>query len=133
MTMKTMPTPPHTFFIPVMGTGFTIDTPIHIAKYGISSVISLVDDVLIEQVRKVHCKKWGEPYEEIKNRDEDARARRITAYLNLVDRLVQKQVEELQASPFQEGSEITRYYEMLPRSEERRVGKECRSRWSPYH
>ena len=23
--------------------------------------------------------------------------------------------------------------EMTPRSEERRVGKECRSRWSPYH
>src|SRR5215204_2742256 len=23
--------------------------------------------------------------------------------------------------------------EALPRSEERRVGKECRSRWSPYH
>src|SRR5258708_27135905 len=23
--------------------------------------------------------------------------------------------------------------EVLPRSEERRVGKECRSRWSPYH
>ena len=23
--------------------------------------------------------------------------------------------------------------EILPRSEERRVGKECRSRWSPYH
>ena len=23
--------------------------------------------------------------------------------------------------------------EPLPRSEERRVGKECRSRWSPYH
>ena len=23
--------------------------------------------------------------------------------------------------------------EELPRSEERRVGKECRSRWSPYH
>src|SRR5438874_9925038 len=22
---------------------------------------------------------------------------------------------------------------MVPRSEERRVGKECRSRWSPYH
>ena len=25
------------------------------------------------------------------------------------------------------------YYEALLRSEERRVGKECRSRWSPYH
>ena len=24
-------------------------------------------------------------------------------------------------------------YRMTPRSEERRVGKECRSRWSPYH
>ena len=23
--------------------------------------------------------------------------------------------------------------EKMPRSEERRVGKECRSRWSPYH
>ena len=25
------------------------------------------------------------------------------------------------------------YQEALKRSEERRVGKECRSRWSPYH
>src|SRR5256885_16007435 len=24
-------------------------------------------------------------------------------------------------------------YLVIPRSEERRVGKECRSRWSPYH
>ena len=24
-------------------------------------------------------------------------------------------------------------YDTLVRSEERRVGKECRSRWSPYH
>src|SRR2546430_7265216 len=26
-----------------------------------------------------------------------------------------------------------KYYESQKRSEERRVGKECRSRWSPYH
>ena len=25
------------------------------------------------------------------------------------------------------------YRQPFPRSEERRVGKECRSRWSPYH
>ena len=25
------------------------------------------------------------------------------------------------------------YYDFYSRSEERRVGKECRSRWSPYH
>ncbi len=106
----------HTFHIPVMGTGFSIDTALRVGKYGISSVISLVDDVFIEQMRKFHCKKAGEPYEEIANGDEDARARRITAYLNLVDRLVQQQVKTLQVSPFEKGSEITRYYEMLPDS-----------------
>ena len=35
-----------------MGTGFTIDTPLNVAKYGISSVVSLVDDLLIEKMRK---------------------------------------------------------------------------------
>ena len=104
----------HSFHIPVMGTGFTIDTPLRVAKYGISSVIPLVDDVLVEQVRKFHCEKHGEPYEEISNRDPDARALRITAYLNLLDRLIRPQVEALQASPFEDGSEITRYFEMLP-------------------
>jgi len=99
-----------------MGTGFSIDTPLRVAKYGISSVISLVDDVLIEQVRKFHCHKAGEPYEEIDGKQEDARAKRITAYLNLVDRLVKRQVDDLRASPFEPGSEITRYFEMLPRS-----------------
>ena len=84
---------PHTFHIPVMGTGFTIDAPLRVAKYGISSVISLVDDVLIEQMRRFHCEQEGEPYEEITNLDKDARARRITAYLNLLDRLVRRQVD----------------------------------------
>ena len=106
----------HTFHIPVMGTGFTIDTPLRVARYGISSAISLVDDVLIEQMRKFYCKKEGEPYEEITCRDEDARALRITAYLNLVDRLVRRQVEDLQSSTFEAGGEITRYFEMLPES-----------------
>ena len=107
---------PHTFHIPVMGTGFTVDAPLRVAKYGISSVISLVDDMLIEQMRRFHCEKEGEPYEEITNLDEDARARRITAYLNLLDRLVGRQVKRLQASPFEPGSEITRYFELLPDS-----------------
>lgn len=106
----------HTFHIPVMGTGFMIDAPLRVAKYGISSAISLVDDVLIEQIRKFHCQGEGEPYEEIDNHTDDTRARRITAYLNLLDRLIQRQVDSLQASSFEPGSEITRYYEMLPES-----------------
>ena len=31
------------------------------------------------------------------------------------------------------GTEPLRAYYVPCRSEERRVGKECRSRWSPYH
>src|SRR5437879_10354843 len=31
------------------------------------------------------------------------------------------------------GLVFTRLEEVIERSEERRVGKECRSRWSPYH
>ena len=104
----------HSFHIPVMGTGFTIDTPLKVARYGISSSISLVDDVLIEQVRKFYCQQENEPYEEITNSSEDSRARRITAYLNLVNRLVQRQVEALQGASFEDGSEINKYYEMLP-------------------
>ncbi len=107
---------PHSFHIPVMGTGFTIDTPLHVARYGISSVISVVDDALIEQVRKVHCEKESQPYEPITDRDEDPRANRITSYLNLLDRILARQVEALQASPFEPGSEITKYYELLPES-----------------
>jgi len=105
---------PHTFHIPVMGTGFSIDTPIKVARYGISSVISLVDDVLIENMRKHYCGVAGESYVEISKYDEDFRARRITAYLDLVDRIVKKQFEELKKSPFEQGSEITKYFRLLP-------------------
>ena len=106
----------HTFHIPVMGTGFSIDTPLKVARYGISSVISLVDDILIEQMREHYCKLNGEPYAAITNDDEDHRARRITEYLNLLDLLVKKQIAELKASSFELGSEITKYFELLPDS-----------------
>ena len=121
----------HTFHIPVMGTGFMIDAPLRVARYGISSVISLVDDVLIEQMRRFHCQQHGEPYDEITNADDDPRAHRITAYLNLVDRLVGKQVERLQSSPFEPGSEITRYYELLPDSPLRRAYLEMQATADP--
>lgn len=104
----------HTFHIPVMGTGYTVDTPIKVARYGVSSVISLVDDVLIEQVRRYHCERQGQPYEPITHYVRDARARRITEYLDLVQDLVTRQVEALRRAPFAPDSEISRYYELLP-------------------
>src|SRR5690606_20326572 len=80
----------------------------------ISSVISMVDDVLIEQMRKFHSEREGEPYEPIPNAHKDARALRITAYLDLLGRVIHRQIEELRAAPFEAGSEITKYFELLP-------------------
>ena len=40
----------HTFNIPVMGLAYTIDSPIRVAHLGISSVISIMDDELIEKM-----------------------------------------------------------------------------------
>ncbi len=108
--------PVHTFHIPVMGTGFTIDTPLRVARYGISSVISLVDDKLIAQMHRRLGRELGEESEPVGAREEDSRARRITDYLNLLDDGVRRQMERLRASVFEAGSEITRYYEMLPAS-----------------
>lgn len=105
---------PHRFYIPIMGTGFTIDTALAVAKYGISSVLSLVDDVLIEQMRKCWCERTCEPYQAIPATEHDSRAKRITAYLNLLNKLVQKQIAKLKSSLFESDSEITRYFELLP-------------------
>ena len=103
----------HTFHIPVMGTGFSIDTPVKVAQYGINSVISLVDDKLVEEMRQYYCKITDEKYEPITKFDDDYRARRITAYLDIVDRIVKKKFEAVKDSCFEIGSEITKYFEML--------------------
>jgi len=108
--------PVHKFYIPVMGTGFTIDTPLKVARYGISSVVSLVDDVLIEQMRKRLTRDSGQDYQEICSNEEDSRAKRITSYLNMMDDMVERQMEKLRTSLFEKGSEICKYFEMLPES-----------------
>src|SRR2546427_12890886 len=42
-------------------------------------------------------------------------------------------LRELLQDPSLSGTATAEEVEFLKRSEERRVGKECRSRWSPYH
>src|SRR5437588_11355504 len=42
-------------------------------------------------------------------------------------------VGALRLSPLRRGLAIDSTVDIFTRSEERRVGKECRSRWSPYH
>ena len=111
----------HKFHIPVLGVAFSVDAPLKVAKYGISSVMSAVDDTLMEKLRKYHLEKLGRSYIKIEDDAEDARAKRVTAYLNMVNLLVKEQFEELKNSPFETGSEITKYFEMLPDSSELKI------------
>jgi hypothetical protein len=110
----------HTFSIPVMGTGHSIDSPIRVAPYGINSVISIVDDLLVERIRKHYSKLFNLPYTNIPRNAEDGRAKRITAYLDMVQDLVQQKFEEIKAQPFFEENEKAKYFEMLPTSSELR-------------
>ncbi|MGL1901139.1 MAG: hypothetical protein OCC49_03305 [Fibrobacterales bacterium] len=104
----------HLFHIPVMGTGHSLDTPIRVAPFGISSVISLVDDKLCEQVRKHYCEEFGLPYEKIGNATVDGRAKRITAYLNVVDDVVAIKFNGIKELPFGEDNEKKKYFDLLP-------------------
>ena len=104
----------HTFHIPVLGLGYSIDTPLKVAKYGISSVLSIVDDELTERMRKFHSEQNNIDYVLIKKDEEDSRAKRITAYLNLLDHLVSKQFELLKQEKFEDTSAIAIYFDLLP-------------------
>jgi hypothetical protein len=100
-----------------MGTGFTIDSPVKIARYGISSVLSIGDDILIEQMRKLHSERHGLEFKPIPFDAEDARARRITAYLDLLQDIVDGQMESMRSEAFEPETEITKFFEMLPESD----------------
>jgi hypothetical protein len=104
----------HTFHIPVLGLGYSIDTPLKVARFGISSVVSIVDDELTERMRQYHAKQNAVPYVPILKSEEDSRARRITAYLNLLDDLVKQQLLNLKIEKFLPGTDLTKYFELLP-------------------
>lgn len=104
----------HTFHIPVMGLGFTIDTPLKVAKFGISSVVSIIEDGLIEQMREYYCLKEGITYIKIPESEINHRASRITSYLNLLDALIKKQIDTLKKEDFTPDADITKYFELLP-------------------
>ena len=104
----------HSFHIPVLGVGYSIDTPINVAPYGISSVISLVDDSLMEKMREFYCHKFDMPFKAISKKVDDFRAKRITSYLNLVEDIVSQKFDELKQSVAHAGSELDKYIDMLP-------------------
>ncbi|APU99117.1 MULTISPECIES: hypothetical protein [Sphingobacterium] len=106
----------HTFHIPVLGLAFSIDSALKVAQYGISSVMSIVDDELIERMRRYYCGQYQISYHPIAKTEDDYRAKRITAYLNLVQFVVNRQIEALKRQPFTKNSELTKYFQLLPDS-----------------
>ena len=105
---------PHKFHIPVMGLAYTIDSPIKVAHFGITSVISIVEDRLVEMMRGYYYPTIDKEYQPISTNEPDYRTKRITDYLNLVNTIVQAKVEKLKNAAFESGSEIVKYFEMLP-------------------
>jgi len=97
-----------------MGLAYTIDSPIKVARFGISSVISIVEDRLVEMMRSYYYPTINMEYKPISTDEIDYRAKRITDYLNLVNTIVKAQVEKLRSAAFEKGSEIVKYFEMLP-------------------
>lgn len=108
----------HTFHIPVMGLAFSVDTPLKVGRFGIDSVIQINHDYLLERMREYYCQKYNFEYEFISEEQEDWRAKRITAYLNLVDRILKLQMQELKSLPFEKGNDLIKYFELLPERSE---------------
>ncbi|RYG48317.1 MAG: hypothetical protein EOO01_13690, partial [Chitinophagaceae bacterium] len=104
----------HAFHIPVMGLAFTIDTPAKVARFGINSVVSIVEDRLVEMMRQYYYEKNNLPFNAIRTSEEGYKHRRITDYLNLLKSIVDEQVLKIKSLPFIAGSEIVKYFEMLP-------------------
>src|SRR5690554_5167206 len=109
-----MHTSPHLFSIPVMGTGHSIDSPIRVAPFGINSVISVVDDLLVERIRKHYCELYNLEFVSIPMKVEDGRAKRITAYLETVKEVVDIKFKAIKEELFFQANDKTKYFEMLP-------------------
>jgi len=114
--------PLHTFHIPVMGLAYTIDSPIRVAQYGISSVISIADDDLIEKMRNFYSTKFNFPYEEITQKFHDYRAERITSYLNLVDKIVKQKFESFKTELAENKTAVENFIATLPNTSDIKKG-----------
>ena len=114
------PQTPHSFHIPVMGLSYTIDSPIKVAHFGITSAVSIIEDNLVEMMREYYYQQSKEVFLPISSKSKDYRSRRITDYLNLMGRIVKANLAKVKASKFSEDSDIFKYFNMLPSGHELR-------------
>ncbi|SDH92284.1 hypothetical protein [Winogradskyella thalassocola] len=112
----------HSFHIPVMGLAYTIDSPIRVAQYGISSVVSIIDDELIEKMNAFYSKKFNLPYQEITKKAQDYRAERITSYLNLADTIVKEKFSNFKAELSESKAALEHFITTLPNTSDFKEG-----------
>ncbi|TXD83120.1 hypothetical protein ESY86_11485 [Subsaximicrobium wynnwilliamsii] len=105
-----------------MGLAYTIDSPIRVAHYGISSVISIIDDELIEKMNAFYSKKFNLPHQEIAKKAQDHRAERITSYLNLVDSIVKDKFSRFKIELSESKSALEQFMGTLPNSSDFKAG-----------
>lgn len=106
--------PVHNFHIPVMGLAYTIDSPIRVAQFGISSVVSIIDDEIVERMRDFYSKKFNFDFKEISIKSEDHRAERITAYLDMMDDIVTKKFKNFKEEISKNTETLKQFIGMLP-------------------
>ena len=104
----------HNFHIPVMGLSYTIDSPIRVAQFGINSVVSIIDDDIIEKMRSFYSKKFNFDYSEISTKIEDFRAKRITSYLDLLDDIVQLKFQNFKEDLCNKTEALINFFDILP-------------------
>lgn len=104
----------HTFHIPVMGIAFTIDTPIRVAHWGINSALSIMDDLLIEQMREHYNRLYEWPHEPISTEDPDYRAKRIQAYLEQIKKIIHLKSEKIRTQVPTAGPDFIEFLNYLP-------------------
>ena len=117
-TSKTL----HNFHIPVMGLAYTIDSPIRVAQYGMSSVISIIDDELVEKMNAFYSEKFNKPYKEITKKAHDYRAERITSYLNLVDDVVKEKFSKFKTELSESKVALENFMATLPKTSDFKEG-----------
>ncbi|PJJ66572.1 hypothetical protein [Chryseobacterium geocarposphaerae] len=114
--------PLHNFHIPVMGLAYTIDSPIRVAQYGISSVVSIIDDEIIEKMKNFYSKKFNLKYPSISTKIDDYRAKRITDYLDMMDDIVNEKFEAFKEEISKNKTALRNFMEMLPGASELKNG-----------
>src|SRR3712207_7544361 len=85
--------------------------------------------------RRRHTRYWRDWSSDVCSSDLASRDEigALAQRFNVMAAHIQEAQETLEAKVADRTRELARSLEELRRSEERRVGKECRSRWSPYH